>query len=292
MKLYTAKDSLVGVYPNFDSMFSWTIHTHTQPLFRWPLPSLSPACQFCSSLCLSFHAMDSLCLINAPPFPCSCRCVLNACSSYRCHSGVRPGLHRSLRSVAQLETQLHQEHELWQSSLPQDHWWGWRGRDPHWADWRHGTPCTPSPIPTGCQHGSCGSRWHMPAVHCPSTWGQHARPWYSLVHGAADALHCKVTDTGNVWRRWPLMHTHIQWGQRWLGLSSLKGWTTLLHAAITAMSYANFHMKNTLYIFLCWSWIYFFSGKMLRINSRLINVSWHWRKLEFGVRLVSLFFHW
>lgn len=216
-----------------------------------PCPLCPPACLFCSPLCLSFHAMDSLCLVNAaPPFPCPCRCVLNACSSYRCHSGVRPGLHRGLPGVAQLAAQLHQEHELRQPRLPQNHRRGRGGRDPHRADGCHGTPCAPPPVPSGRQHGSRGGgRGHLPAVHCPASRGQHARSRDSLVRRAAHALHCKVTckQEATPGKDGRSRHTHTQWGLRWLGLSLLKEWTTyhqVLHAVIPSHILCQFPFEN------------------------------------------------
>lgn len=199
----------------------WLSHIHTQPPYCCPLPSVSPACLLCSSLCLSFHAMDLLCLVNAPPFPFPCHCVLNACSSYCCHSGVWPGLRWRLPDVAQLAAQLHQEHELRQPCLPQDHRRGRGGRDPHRADWKHGTPHAPSPVPAGRQRGCHGSgRWNLPTVHRFATRGQHAWRWDSLVHRAAHAVHSKVTHEGDLWRRWPLRHTHtVRSGVTWTEFS-------------------------------------------------------------------------
>lgn len=78
-------------------------------------------------MCVSWSA--GLCLAVLTPSPCV-GCVLNACSSYPCHSGPHPGVHRRLPGLAQLEAAEHQEHELRQPSVPQDHR-GRRRRDPH-----------------------------------------------------------------------------------------------------------------------------------------------------------------
>ena len=98
-------------------------HTHTQPLYHCPHHPLLPP-HACSDPLCACHFMPWTCYasLTLPPFPCPCRCVLNACSSYRCHSGVWPGLCRSLPGVAQLAAQLNKEHELRQPCLPQDHW--------------------------------------------------------------------------------------------------------------------------------------------------------------------------
>lgn len=224
----------------------WPKPSHQHNLYTAVPPPLSSACLLFSSLCLSPHTLNSLYLVNAPPFPCPHRCVLNACSSYRCHSGVWPGLRWSLPGLAELEAQLHQEHELWQPRLPQNHRRERGGRDPHWKDWLHGAPRAPPPISSGSQHGSYRSwRRHLPAVHCPATRGKHAWSRDSLVHGAAHALHCKVTPPrphptprGYCWWRWHLKHT-VRAEKNWTSLG--KWWTTYQEMQpFTAMSEAKF----------------------------------------------------
>lgn len=103
-------------------------------------------------------------------------CVLNTCSPYPCHSGHRITLHRRVPGLAQLAAQEHQEHELRQPRLPQNHG-GWRRRNPHRTTQR--------------VHRSrvSSSEWQpQSALHCPSSRGRHHRQQLSLVLRGTDAL--------------------------------------------------------------------------------------------------------
>lgn len=103
-------------------------------------------------------------------------CVLNTCSPYPCHSGHRNTLHRRLPGLAQLAAQEHQEHELRQPRLPQDHG-GRRRRNPHRATQRVHRPRVPS------------SEWQpQSAILSTSSRGRHHRQQFPLVLGGADAL--------------------------------------------------------------------------------------------------------
>lgn len=103
-------------------------------------------------------------------------CVLNTCSPYPCHSGHRITLHRRLPGLAQLAAQEHQEHELRQPRLPQDHR-GRRRRNPHRATQRVHRPRVPS------------SEWQpQSAILSASSRGRHRRHQFPLVLGGADAL--------------------------------------------------------------------------------------------------------
>lgn len=103
-------------------------------------------------------------------------CVLNTCSPYPCHSGHRITLHRRLPGLAQLAAQEHQEHELRQPRLPQDHG-GRRRRNPHRATQRVHRPRVPS------------SEWQpQSAILSASSRGRHHRQQFPLVLGGADAL--------------------------------------------------------------------------------------------------------
>lgn len=90
-------------------------------------------------------------------------CVLNTCSPYPCHSGHWIALHQRLPGLAQLATEEHQEHELRQPRVPQDH----RGRrrwDSHWPTQRLHRSRLPA------------SEWQpQPAVHSASTRGRRHR---------------------------------------------------------------------------------------------------------------------
>lgn len=106
-------------------------------------------------------------------------CVLNACSSYPCHSGPHPGVHRRLPGLAQLEAAQHQEHELRQPSVPQDHR-GRRRRDPHRPQ-RADRPHLPS------------REWKCQAAVLSSPFsGRHPWPGRSLVLRGAHAGQHKV----------------------------------------------------------------------------------------------------
>lgn len=103
-------------------------------------------------------------------------CVLNTCSPYPCHSGHRIVLHRRLPGLAQLATQEHQEHELRQPCVPQDHG-GRRRRDPHRPAQRLHWPRLSA------------SEWQpQPAVHSASTRGRRHRQQLSLVFGCTNAF--------------------------------------------------------------------------------------------------------
>lgn len=103
-------------------------------------------------------------------------CVLNTCSPYPCHSGHRITLHRRIPGLAQLAAQEHQEHELRQPRLPQNHG-GRRRRDPHRATQRVHRPRVPS------------SEWQpQSAIHSASSRGRRHRQQLSLVLRGADAL--------------------------------------------------------------------------------------------------------
>lgn len=103
-------------------------------------------------------------------------CVLNTCSPYPCHSGHRIAVHRRLPGVAQLAAQEHQEHELRQPSLPQNHG-GRRRRDPHRPTQRLRRPYLP------------GSEWQpQSAIHSATSRGRCHRQQLSLVLGGADAV--------------------------------------------------------------------------------------------------------
>ncbi len=106
-------------------------------------------------------------------------CVLNACSSYPCHSGHRPDVYRRLPGVAQLEETKHQEHELWQPCLPQDHR-GRRWRNPHRPQ-RADRPRLP------CSEWQCQT-----AIPSTATGGRYPRPGSSLVLRGTYAVQCKV----------------------------------------------------------------------------------------------------
>lgn len=84
--------------------------------------------------------------------------------------------------MAQLAAQEHQEHELRQPCLPQNHG-GRRRRDPHRATQRIHRSRLPS------------SEWQpQSAVHSASTRGRHHRQQLSLVLGGADALQRQVRE--------------------------------------------------------------------------------------------------
>lgn len=107
-------------------------------------------------------------------------CVLNTCSPYPCHSGHRIAVHRRLPGVAQLAAQEHQEHELRQPSLPQNHG-GRRRRDPHRPTQRLRRPYLP------------GSEWQpQSAIHSATSRGRCHRQQLSLVLGGADAVQRKM----------------------------------------------------------------------------------------------------
>lgn len=106
-------------------------------------------------------------------------CVLNACSSYPCHSGHRPGVYRRLPGVAQLEETEHQEHELRQPCLPQDHRGG-RRRNPHRPQ-RADRPRLP------CSEWQCQT-----AIPSTATGGWYPRPGSSLVLRGTYAVQRKV----------------------------------------------------------------------------------------------------
>ena len=113
---------------------------------------------------------------------CVCVCVLNTCSPYPCHSGHRIALHRRVPGLAQLAAQEHQEHELRQPRLPQDHG-GRRRRDPHRATQRVHRPRVPS------------SEWQpQSAVHSAPSRGRRHRQQLSLVLGGADALQWEMRE--------------------------------------------------------------------------------------------------
>lgn len=103
-------------------------------------------------------------------------CVLNTCSPYPCHSGHWITLHRRIPGLAQLAAQEHQEHELRQPSLPQNHGRR-RRRNPHWTTQRVHRPRVPS------------SEWQpQSAIHSAPSRGRHHRQQLSLVLRGADAL--------------------------------------------------------------------------------------------------------
>lgn len=113
-------------------------------------------------------------------------CVLNTCSPYPCHSGHRITLHRRLPGLAQLAAQEHQEHELRQPGLPQNHGGRWR-RDPHRATQRDHWPRVPS------------SEWQpQSAIHSASSRGRHHRQQFSLVLWGTDALQCQMKEATEI----------------------------------------------------------------------------------------------
>lgn len=122
--------------------------------------------------------------VNAPAI--CVGCVLNACSSYPCHSGHRPDVYRRLPGVAQLEETEYQEHELRQPCLSQDHG-GRRRRNSHRPQ-RTDRPRLPS------------SEWQcQTAIPSTATGGRYPRPGSSLVLRGTYAVQCKVNrEQGNI----------------------------------------------------------------------------------------------
>ncbi len=121
-------------------------------------------------------------------------CVLNACSSYPCHSGHRPGVYRRLPGVAQLEETEHQEHELRQPCLPQDHR-GRRRRNPHRpqrAD-RPRLPCSEWQCQTAIPSTATGGWYPRPAAH-----------WYSgapMLSSAKWTKGGRQSDSDKMWAK-------------------------------------------------------------------------------------------
>lgn len=133
-------------------------------------------------------------------------CVLNTCSPYPCHSGHRITLHRRLPGLAQLAAQEHQEHELRQPRLPQDHG-GRRRRNPHRATQRVHRPRVPS------------SEWQpQSAILSTSSRGRHHRQQFPLVLGGADALQQQMKGSlrycryAGLERKNSLAHAHFHTG--------------------------------------------------------------------------------
>lgn len=109
-------------------------------------------------------------------------CVLNTCSPYPCHSGHWIALHRRLPGLAQLAAQEHQEHELRQPRLPQNHG-GRRRRNPHRKTQRVHRSRLPS------------SEWQpQSAIHSASSRWRHHRQQFSLVLRGADALQWQMSE--------------------------------------------------------------------------------------------------
>lgn len=132
-----------------------------------------------ASICVCVSLSAALCPL-AVLTPAVCLdCVLNACSSYPCHSGHRPGVYRRIPGVAQLEETEHQKHELRQPRVPQDHR-GRRRRDPHRPQ-RANRPRLP------CCEWQCQT-----AVPSTATGGRYPRPGSSLVHYDTYAFQCEV----------------------------------------------------------------------------------------------------
>lgn len=132
--IYWKKNTLMYIFTYFmvwPSTLFWNIFTHEAfHAQKFEPDVLSCCCSRLGVMCVSWSA--GLCPL-AVLTPSSCvGCVLNACSSYPCHSGPHHGVHRRLPGLAQLEAAQHQKHELRQPGVPQDHRGG-RRRDPHRA---------------------------------------------------------------------------------------------------------------------------------------------------------------
>ena len=126
-------------------------------------------------------------------------CVLNTCSPYPCHSGHQLALLRRVPGLAQLAAQEHEEHELRQPCLSQNHGGRWR-RDPHRAPQRVRRPRVSS------------SEWQpQSAIHSASSRRRQHRQQLPLVLRGSDALERQMREAAerrngvwNIWDMWSL----------------------------------------------------------------------------------------